>query len=461
MFMVKEEFANMQNLLRVRFKTQAKPLIWLFIVFALMLLSSLIGTISATLEDISTVHYNIVSDNSVLLMFAMGFGFVAGNIMYRSINAKFSVFPQTNNSRFISWLLFNYSIAIIIALMLLIMYIANYSIIMLMSVFIDNIHLALNVDFGFIVAGFFVYLIYSFLIVAVIELISAMIRKWSYYAIVTFITLFALLIVNIEKAVEQLPRILSFLIDEPSLIFFFLKAAGLWFVITAVSLVINYFTVYHKSQNLILKKRVTIACIIIAVVVTIVTPMILRFSVTIMDNTNNTGMVDIDGDFNSELFYNESYFNLMEEIRIAEEIRIDVSHLPAGIKININGENIDVIKEGTPVIFSSHEITAYVSGVESLENVQGSTLVIQYWQPWYLVNGIEIFHFSNPQVTAYLEGDTLFISYTFDKATVMILPVWSMARQFVIFKDKGILTSHAMGTSVGGNVSVDIFIYIE
>jgi len=459
--MVKDEFANMQNLLRVRFKTHAKLFMWLFIIYALMLLSSLVSTISSILENINTIHYHIVSDNSVLLLYAIVFGFTVGNIMYRSTNAKLSVFPQTNNSRLVSWLLLNYSVAITIALILLIIYFTNYGVIMLMSVFIDGIHLALNVDFGFIIAGFFVYLMYSFLIIAIIEFVGAVIRKWSYYAIVTFIALFTLMIVNIERVIEHIPRVLSFLIAEPSLILFFKKAIGLWLVITIVTLVLNHFTVYHKSQNQALKKRVTIACIIIAVAVTIVTPIILRFSVTIIDNTTNTGMVNIDGDWNSDQFYSESYFNLMEEIRIAEEIRIDVSHLPAGIKININGENIDVIREGVFVIYSSHELKAYVSGVESLENVQGNTLVIRYWHPWFLVNGVEISHFGNPQVIAYLEDDTLFISYIFDKATAMILPVWGMVRQFDIFKDKGVLTGHALGTSAGGSMSISVFIDIE
>jgi hypothetical protein len=420
-----------------------------------MLLSSLVGTISSILENIHAMHFYVVSDNSVLALICMVFGFTIGSIMYRSTNAKLSVFPQTNNSRLVSWLLLNYSVAITIALVLLIIYFVNYGVIMLMSVFIDGIHLALNVDFGFVVAGFFVYLMYSFLIIAVIKLIGAVIRKWSYYAIVTFIALFAFMIVNIVRVIEYIPIVLSFLIAEPSLILFFLKAIGLWLVLTAVTLVLNHFTIYHKSQNQTLKKRVTIACIIIAVVVTIVTPIILRFSVTIIDNTTNTGMVSIDGDWNTDPFYSESNFNRIEEIRI------DVSHLHNRIKINLNDESIDRMNLDPSRIFSSHDGMVYISGFESVESVNGNTLVIRYNQPWYIVNGIEIFHFGNPRVRVYLRDDTLFINYTFDKSTAMILPVWGMVRQFDIFKDKGVLTGHAIGTSGGGDTSVSIFIDIE
>ena len=454
----KEELTNAKNLLRIRLKTQVKPFIWLFIVFALFLLNSLIGTITSIVSNENTIIYNIVSDSSVLWLVAIGVGFVIGNIMYRSTNAKLSVFPQTNNSRFISWLLSNYFLVTAIALALLVTYLVNYGVIMLMSVFIDGIYLVLNVDFGFIVAGFFTYLAYSFLIVAIIEFIGTVIRKWLYYAIVTFVALFSLMIVYLEKTIEYIPRMLSFLIAEPSILMFFLKAVGLWLILTGAALVLNRFTVYHRSQNWMLRKRITVACIIIAVVITIITPMIFRFSITIMDNSNNAEMWyvdDDDGNWDSDP--GSSYYHSFR----MEEIRIDVSHLPAGAKINIAGENIDVPKSGDVLIYSSSEMKAYISGAESLENVQGNTLVIQYYIPWYFVNGLEILHYGNPQITTYLEGDTLYINYTFDKATVIVLPVWGMVQQFDIFKDKGVLTGNALGMSAGGSMSVNIFIEVE
>jgi len=266
------------------------------------------------------------------------------------------------------------------------------------------------------------------------------------------------MIVYLEKTIEYIPRMLSFLIAEPSILMFFLKAVGLWLILTGAALVLNRFTVYHRSQNWMLRKRITVACIIIAVVITIITPMIFRFSITIMDNSNNAEMWyvdDDDGNWDSDP--GSSYYHSFR----MEEIRIDVSHLPAGAKINIAGENIDVPKSGDVLIYSSSEMKAYISGAESLENVQGNTLVIQYYIPWYFVNGLEILHYGNPQITTYLEGDTLYINYTFDKATVIVLPVWGMVQQFDIFKDKGVLTGNALGMSAGGSMSVNIFIEVE
>ena len=453
MFMVKDEFANVQNLLKVRFKTRGNSFLWLFIILGGFMLSSLIGTISTIVENRNSIHYYIVSDNSTIFLIGLVIGYIVMNIMYRSTNVKLSVFPQTNNSRFISWLLLNYSLIIVFSLMLLITYLVHYGVILLMSAFNDSIHLALNVDFGFIVAGLFAYLMYGFLIIATIELISAVIRKWSYYAIVTFIALFMLMVINLERVIEYIPRVLSFLIAEPSLILFFLKAIGLWLIITAVTLVLNHYTVYHKSQNWILKKRITIACVIIAIVIIVITPMILRFSITISDNSQNSGLVYSDVEWDDiDIFLPKT-----------EEIKFDISHLPDGIKININGEDIKigVLNPDFMMIFSSNELVVYIGGAESLGNVQGDMIVVRYSPPWYIVNGIDIFRSKFPEVTIYFEGDTLFINYSFDNTTVIIMPIWSMVRQFDIFKDKGVLTAHALGSSAGGSTNVTVFIDVE
>ena len=457
MFMVKDEFANVQNLFKIRLKPYTKAFIWLFIIFALILLASLAGTVLMIIENIDGFSHNIVTDPSVTILICVFIGYSISVFMYRSANDKLSVYPQTNNSRYISWLLVNYSMMVIFALLILVPYLIHYGVIMLMSAFNDSIHLALNVDFGFIVIGFFVYLIYSFLIISVVELIGAAVRKWSYYAIVTLAALLTLMMVNLERVIENIPKVLSFLIFEPSLILFFLKAVGIWLGITAVTLILNHYTVYHKSQNWVLRRRIVIACVIIAVLITILTPILFRFDIVISSNTpaSNTGVVRIDSEWSNDQVDNDSF------ITRAEEIRIDISHLPAGVNINIQGENINVIEDDSIVIWSSNLITAYINNVDSLTDVHGDTLVIQYWKPWFMVNGIEISKFADPQVTAYLDGDTLFINYTFNRTTVIILPIWSIVRQFDIFKDKGVLTGHALGSSGGGSMSVNIFIEVE
>jgi len=111
---------------------------------------------------------------------------------------------------------------------------------------------------------------YSFLIIAVIELIGTILRKWTYYAIAVFVALLSLTIVYMTEVIEYVPKVLSFLTKEPSFGLFMLKGLAVWFAIVVVSLVINRFTVYYKNQGILKTKNIVIICAVIGAVIMIV-----------------------------------------------------------------------------------------------------------------------------------------------------------------------------------------------
>jgi hypothetical protein len=316
-----------------------------------------------------------------------------------------------------------------------------------MSLFRENIYFALTVDAGFIITGFFVYLVYVFLILSVIELAGTILRKWTYYAAGAFVAGFTLMIVNITHVIEHAPGVLAFLIREPSLPVFFLKAAGLWLVITALALVINRCTVYYKSQSKAGKKDVVIICVVIGLAIAFVFPAVMRFSATpgasfSVSETETSQVEDFFAGF--------------------EETRIDVSHLPRGSNINIKGENIAVLSEDGSVSNYHYNSDAVVHGAELLHNIQGDTIVILFRPVSHIVNGIEILQFSNPRITARLDGETLFLSHIRDSANVVIMPMWGIARQFDRFKDKEVFQAHSFGFSSSGWFgSTNVFIGVE
>ena len=435
MFMVKEEYANIKNLLRVRLLTNAKGFVGLFVVAAIMLVGNLGTTVFGIFENTGVLqHYN-VTDYSYTFFLGTAFAFIILMVLYRQTNGRLSVFPQTNNSRFISSLLMNYIIAVIAALTVLAIYFVNLGVIKLLSLFRDNIRFALTVDAGFIIEGFFVYLAYIFLIISAIELIGAILRKWTYYAAVAFTALLSLIVRN-----EYAPKLLAFLINEPSLTLFFIKAVGLWLVITAAALVINRFTVYHKSQAA--KKGLVIICVAITAVITFVVPAVIVYSsdpnIGYLMSAVEASRVD---DFFAEY----------------EEIRIDVSHLPRGSSVHIKGDALNVLQGDTLV-----NTQVAVNGAENLNDLQGDTLVIMFKPPWIMVNGIDISRFGNPRITAHLDGDILLLDYNIDSANVVIMPIWgSIVRQFDCFRDEGVLPGQAFGFSSGGNSSATIFIDVE
>jgi len=445
MFMVKDEFASIKNLLRVRIKTQARNFVWFFVVMALILVGTLAGTVIGIIRSDAVSYYNI-GDYSTWFLVGMLAGYIIQIAMYRNTNNKLSVYPQTNNSRFISSLLFNIAWVLTLALSVVAIYLIKYGVLSLFSVFIDNIHFALNFDIGFVVAGFFVYAAYSLLFVAVAELIGVILRKWTYYAMVVFTAATSLLVINIMAVIEHTPSALAFLIHEPSLTLFFIKAVGLWLVITAVSLVINFFTVYHKSRNHTVKRSAVIVCIILASAIMIVVPLL--WSSMTEDDLNITV---------SEV----SSWPVADFFSEAEEIRIDISHLPSGSNLYIEGENINIVATGLATVFTAREFTASVSGTGSLEMIEGDTLIIRFLPPFFNVNGIELFSYANPRVTAYLEGNTLYIEYSVDNVQVVIMPIWGIVRQFDCFRDRGLLPAHILGYMAGGRMNANINILVE
>jgi hypothetical protein len=447
MFMVKEEFANIRNLFLVRLKMASRSYIVSAIVLSGFYLIPLIDTVIEIINNNTRFYFN-VSDISEIIIFAMIIVSIVSVILYRTTNVKLSVYPQTNNSRLISSLLVTYFTVFAVLGFFLVMYLINLGVFMLMSVFSYNIIFALNVDFRFIIAGFFVYLVYGLLIVSVIELIGAVLRKWTYYAAVILTTLFALLIINFAGVFGYLPKVFAFLVAEPSLLLFFLKATGLWLAITALTLIINRYTVFYKSHNQIMKKGTVITCIVIAAAIIVFLPGLINIGIY----TGN----DQDWD-DGAIISPEDVFPLRDE-----DFSFDVSHLPAGSRINIEGTNINVMQPGQ-WMWSSNDNRAIVSGAEGLYDIQGDTIIVNFRPPWTMINGIEVGKYTNPQLSVHLEGNTLYIDYSVDNVgvNVIIMPIWNLARQFDYFKDMGVLSATAFGFTSGGNTSANIWIIVE
>ena len=448
MFMVKSEYVNIKNLVKVKIKIQGKGLMWFCVAAAFIVLFNIINTVGAILYDDGIRHYSIM-DFTAASFFGLIIAFTIFMFMYRQANNNLSVFPQTNNSRFISSLIVKYALAVCVGVVSLVMYLLCYLAIKLLSVFKENVYLAFNFDASFIVAGFFVFIAYSFLAVAAIELIGTIFRKWTYYAAAVFVALTFLAIYNIETAGSLITKALSFLWREPSIGLFMIKAAALWLAIVALSLVINRFTMYYKSQNMKNNKGAAAVAIVIA------TMFIFGGTLGMMSYTNNSQVV-------SEVQPVEG--PVQDFYAGAQETRIDVSHLPKGTDININGENIDIIAVEptmiTMVTISGNSL-AYVTGTQDLNNLDGDTIVILFHPPNYYVDGVEFFGYAKPQMTAYLEGDTLHIGYSYQDAQVVILPVWDIARQFDCFRGKGLVKTNPPGYDHIGSMGANIHIYVE
>ena len=450
MFMVKGECANIVNLLRVKMKISSRNFFSLPIIALIGLCATLtVPVVSIVRSGGEGQSSYLISDYSTSFFFGVIVAYIMMMFLYRGINGNLSVFPQTNTARFITSEAINCIIAIYVGLIALAMYLIYNAAIKILSLFYESVHFALNFDIGFIVAGFITFLLYSLIIAAVIDLIGAILRKWTTYAAVAFIALIALAVVNIMTVVEYAPEVLAFLVKEASFGLFVIKALALWFAIAAVSLVINRYTVYHKKQGIQNKRLVVVLSVIIAAVITIGIPLIL------FDNAGSGG-----SGLNTAV--NETAAESIDNyFRPADVIRIDISHLRRGSNINlVVNDNIVVISNGGSLFYGHGNFAAYLSGTDALGYIQGNTIAILFRPPFRHVNGFELASFINPRLGAYLEGDTLHIDYSIDDAHIVYIPIWSIAGQFDIFKDKGIVTENPLGHSTGGNSYANILISV-
>ena len=177
---------------------------------------------------------------------------IVAMFIYRQMNNMLEMFPQSNNSRFVSSQLFNYIVVIWVGLTVLFMYLISFFVIMGISHIREDVRLALRFDIGFLMVGFFVFLIYAFLVVAVCVLIAAIVRKWTYYGIAV-LGIFLLSLMGIGA---------KFITEEFNLALFFLKGIAIWLLITLASLIVNYHTVYYRDWGKI--SLSAILCIFIA-----------------------------------------------------------------------------------------------------------------------------------------------------------------------------------------------------
>jgi len=443
--MVKDEYATIKNLLKIRFKTGAKGFMWFAIAIAFLLVWSLSSTVLGITRS-ETIRFHNINDYSVMFLASMALMLAIQMFMYKTTNDRLSVYPQTNTSRFVSSLLYSFALVAIFAFTVLIIYLIQYGVFLLVFTFSSNMYFSLNFSMGLLIVGVFVYLAYGLLIVAAIELLGVVLRKWTYYAFVALAAVLTLIVVNLNAFIEGIPNALAFLINESSLVLFFMKAIGLLFVIIAVAFVINKNTVYHKSQGRILNKGILLGCIALAVIL-IITPFL------IFNTATQQGAVSwiVEGNITPV----EDFFDGFEEIHI------DISHLPNDSNIELNIDNQPItIEIGRSSTFYNGTFV-FLSGTEYLRNIQGDNLNIWYRLPLFHFDGAMLYEFINPQMSIYLEENVLTISYTYDKVQVVILPIWSFARQFTVFEGRGLFTDRAVGFHAGGGMTVNIYFSVD
>ncbi|MCL2709085.1 MAG: hypothetical protein FWF03_08230 [Defluviitaleaceae bacterium] len=446
MLMVKENYENTRSLLKVRLKTQARGFYWTAAVFAVLLVGSLSAAPIGMIGSEDSLQYYTITDYSVVFFYVIAIIFIIAVFSHRHTNARLSAFPQTNDSRYVSSLLLNFMFAFAVTLAACAAYLAHIGVFKLIAAFGYNICFALDFSAGFIAAGFFVHLAYASLILALLELIGAALRKWAPYAGVALTAVLALLVVNIGFVVENAPVYLAFILREPSLAAFFLKAAGTCLAFIAAAFILNRHTVYNKNRTS--GKKITIACVVATAIVSLLVP---TFLMTNFASSENDSFQIVEMEYETPVDNAEGF----------GEIRIDVSHLPRGSGIAVEGENIAVMIKNSSSVNSIQKSDVVVLNASALDDLQGDTIVLRVNLAAFLVNGADVMKYTNQRVEARLDGLTLVVDYIRDEAVVVIMPVWGLSRQFDAFKEKNVFPAHSFGFSSGWESFPSIYIGVE
>lgn len=430
MFVANNELKNAIQLTKIKLYNTKKSLIYSLLFVLFIILSNLIPTLFYIFKQADGIMDYIIQDYSI--PFAIGFliGIVVVTCGDKTNNQLYSVFPQTNTSRFLSSQALYYIYILCFAILSLFMYLIQYTIFAVIARLYKNMVLVYQFHWSFVLAGFFVLIVYLAIITAIITLIATLIRKFRIYGILSFAFLGVLILTNMVKTIEFSKRALGFLIFEKNPALFVLKGIIIWAVLFFISLIINKLTIYYKS-NIKISRAVIAGIVVVGVLAIGVAPLLLFDNMTISSTTHATE----------------------QNIPNINEILIDTSEIPPGSEINIvTTENIVDDTNQSEIFYGDNIDRMHLSYDENaLSSFSGQKILIHYDFPSYMRDDYELTRFSNPKFSAHLNGNTIYLDYSYDKnIKAIFIPVWSFMWQFDGYKGKDIFKEFAGSSSGGG-----------
>lgn len=451
MFVAKNELRNAIKLTGVMFSSVTRRNMLLFSVIACgIFLAVLTANIlwihreTAQLVDVHTVY-----DYYILMAFCIVIAIARMNVQYRESNQRFEVYPQTNTSRFLCTQVIYHCWIVFLSLFSMALYLIHYGVLAIFAAMYENLHLIYPFSLGYVLTGLVVLIIYASVISGFVFLITALVRKFSIYAL-TFIAVSVGLILTNHAAASAAFKVFSgFLIFEESVLMFIIKGVAAWVALFVVNFMINKHTVYYQDYKALSKNT------LLRIAVTGLTAVIMVGTVGFI--TMSIIVASGEGGYNSAV-------NIDEQVE--EQIEFDISHLPQGNVIKIEpGDNIIFYNNSDETILEeSKNETSYMgyeagsslgeytfsnmtfSLWEPLSNDAGEKLVLYYKFPEYIVNQENVSYFASPQFQARLDGVTLYVNYTFEpNVKVVAISTWPFMKQFAQFNDQGLFNKSNSG----------------
>lgn len=427
MFMGREEIKNTFLLTKVKSRIQKKYLVFgICVALAILVLNLFIYFKQIEYEFIRPILIRM-QDYSVSILIGVLIGFAITSVSYRKESDYFSIYPQTNQSRFLSSKLKNYFLAFFLCLVPFLFYFIQLAVVKVSMRYSDSIVLRLPIDISFLIVGFFTFVVYVYLSISFFMFLGVLLRKFGIYAVTILVVIAALVLFRWEWSVKHL---LGFYILESSIPVFFLKGIGTFVLLEVLSFVINAHTIYYNAAGRKIKKMgvISIAFVVLFLVY-------ISLTTILSSQSYQTSLTLVE--------------ELGEEYSPTEGVKtFDISGLEKGRLIQVK-TNENIAKRGE----------SYTGGMQYIQEepiwITGDTLRVEYSFPHSIENGVNMESFFHPVFSARLEGYILYLDYEYEKDKKIVeLTVWPMASQFEMFKEHATSYFTTSFSSGGGDISV-------
>ena len=430
MFMGNDEIKNTMALTRIKFKATKTYMLRVILFISLAFLAVMIPSLVSILKYKAMVSDIKIYDYSYFLFLGLIGAVITSCSRYKQINDYYNIFPQTGTSRFLSTQLILYLWLALISVFAFAIYMIQFVIIKLLSKLNSNIILAFRTDIGLILTGIFIYFLYGLLMISFFSLMATLIRKFNEIAIGILMVFAAILVTSEEGLFHAIPKLLSFLIEEPKISIFLLKGMVVWLLLFIAALLVNHYTLYHKTQRKYKNSIVTAVGVAALILISII-----RASLPDGEETFIKHNVYYNGSFSDDKF------NLWQD----KTIVLDASEHEGLSQIPIEsnfGLSDDMYMAPDKHIFGF-----------------GNSIEIRYRLPVRIMNDYNLTELTNPEFTAKLEDDKLVLNYNYIKNTkVIFISPWFVMKQFEKYQNKNLFfkAPDFYHSSSNGNGHVEI-----
>jgi hypothetical protein len=424
--MGKVEWNNTIQLLRIRNKESKVVKVICILLIALfgidLIVIQKVMEHSAELETVSYQTYSVWAFVLVIISIIL----ISAN--YREYNRKIQIYPQSNKSRFVSYVLFCYLTLFKVLLFSVFIYLIQYGIFKILTVIYENVELVYEFNIPFILAGFLVNSIYGLLILSLIILFGVLDRKYRILFRIAAVGVFLLVYISYLSRYYILNGFIRFFIGESSIILFTIKGTIILLILVALSLYINEKTkYYHIDKGFIFSKAI--------IGISIGFVMYFVISYLSFSNTNmETSIVEVK---EPRISYGRS---ANKEYRY----QVDVSHLPDGTTITLNLSNN--LENQYPLFYDNQAA-----------NFTKKQIEIDFDPRTKWIDWVDLNQFIEPELEVSLDGNNLNIDLVSkENVKIVFISPFSYMWQFDYFKGKQIFKENAgsMSGNGGGNISI-------